>query len=380
VRWTRKSRVLAAVALLSAFGMVGTVAWWAVLQSVPPPPAFDQNAARPAAPAAQSVPDEEATSPHHLPGSHSFADALGDLWEHRIGQFVGPPPRTDAPLARALDELLAGTRPLDTFALEVRWTANGRGMSATLFGDGLGIHWQGKQFRLSVERRLGLFRTLQAADFPAMPAVLGKPPDAPAPPDPSRPRGVLALRIGDNAKAIERGDDGPADEAFATLVRHLLECLADSGSGVGVDGLEDGLEKVLDQRLDARALQIEVRYLRHLHCYTLRIDGRSAAVGGTDYFFAPFTGRKTLTMGDLTEFIGTIRRDGFLTLPKWISSNFDFSRTVTIRVLSAEYTASGGNGYGVREPLDPKEMRERFLAVWRAADALRPESVYEQRR
>lgn len=382
MRWIRSSLAFAFLVVLLALGTA-----WYLMSRVRAPNDLQpkpETASSVVTSSPEPIPDEEASSAYRLPGSWSFAKVIDDV------HFHDSPARKDKAvpvdvlptLTRSLDELLEGKRRLDDFALEVRWAEKGRGKSMTIHGDGLGIHWQGKQFFLSSEQRLDMLSKLKAAKFLAMPPVLGKSPESPKPseqPNTDPPSGIIALRIGSEFKAVELRKEEFAHGDFLALGKNLMAFLKPSASSIGADSLDDGLQKIADRRLDPRAMQIEVMYFRHLEHHTLNVDGLSATDGGTDYFWRPFKGHKSLKLEDLAIFITSVQQARFATLLNRINADFDFARTIRVRVLNREYSVRAGNDYAWTRPLSPEEDRQRFLTVWRAADGLRPERIYEKK-
>src|SRR5437868_193055 len=109
----------------------------------------------------------------------------------------------ESSLPKSLDEMLAGKRSLDTFRLDVKWIESGKESSITIYGDGLGIHWQGKQFQLSKEKRLDLLRKIKTAKFLTMLENLGELPKgakSSKQPAPGLGRGKISLQIGKESK------------------------------------------------------------------------------------------------------------------------------------------------------------------------------------
>jgi hypothetical protein len=286
-------------------------------------------------------------------------------------------PANMPPMAKALDALLAGTRPLDEFVLELTWTEGGKETSLTIYGDGLGIHWQSKQFRLSPEQRLDVLRKLKAANFLALPDREGGLPrgqgEKPARRDAEPFHGAIALRIGNQSKTVQHVGQGPANETFVRLARELAEMgVKEAAAGIGVDSLADGLQKILDKKIDARALKIQEAYLRHQACHTFTVKGLAAKIAGLDYWGKPFKGQKALSGDDLTAFIKSLQVHKFADLPEDLNLTADiFAIAITVRVLDKEHR-SWGHGWGHTSKKSPEEQLRRLDAVWTSTRALHP--------
>ncbi len=264
-------------------------------------------------------------------------------------------------LAEMFDELLAGKRPLESFRLDVK---SADGTSVTIHGDGVGILWLGKQFRLSHEQRLDFLRKLKAADFLALPERMQ---------ELETENGRISLKIGSQSKVVALRE-GSETAVVARLAKDLITaCEKESATGIGADSLTDGLKKILNKKLDARVLKIEARYLRHQEFYHLEIEGQAAKIKGAGYSANSFRGHKSLTIDQLNGFIEMAIDKKFQELPKNIRPTSDFYWTLTIQVLDKQHHVFGMSD-GNTEPL-PEEF-PRFEALWNASRALHPQYDY----
>ncbi len=290
-------------------------------------------------------------------------------------------PANEPTMAKSLDGLLAGSRSLDEFVLELTWESAGKETSLTLYGDGLGIHWQGKQFRISADQRLAILRKLKAASFLTLPEKLGELPKGEKAVKPgSHPgQGLISLRIGGQSKTVQHAGDGTADETFVRLATELTEMgVKESATGIGVGNLADGLQKILEKKLDPRALKIKEEYLRHLACHTFEVQGLVAKIGGLGYVGDPFKGEKSLSVDELTTFVKKLQQEKFCELPKGLNLTDDiFVISVTVRVLDKEHRAYG---HGYTSKKSPEEQLQRLHAVWSSTMALHPPYNYEKRK
>jgi hypothetical protein len=279
-------------------------------------------------------------------------------------------------LAKPLDELLAGQRPLESVVLEVKLLERGKESSVTIHGDGLAIHWQGKQFRLSREKRLDLLRLLKAGKFVAMPEHLPELPDGVEPASgPSR----ISLQIGTLSKVVDHRNKDLVNDNFVRLAKDLLAMsVKESAAGVGIDSLADGLQRVLERKLDARAMRIEVRYRRHLELCILEVEGHAARIYGQGYAGHPFQGQKPLTAEQLTAFVKKLQAEKFPELPRNVQPNADFSFSITVRVLDKERFVGGWRVRIFEKSFD--ENWEKLERLWKASEPLEPRRIYSKRK
>jgi hypothetical protein len=292
-------------------------------------------------------------------------------------------PANDQAIAKSLDSMLARTRPLDEFILEMTWAENGKTTSLTIYGDGLGIHWQGNQFQLSAEDRLAILRKLKVANFAALPEKLGglakEKGDKPDNQDSQNGHGTIKLRIGSQSKTVQHAREGPANETFVKLAKDLAKMgMKQSAGGIGIESLADGLQKILDKKIDPRALKIKEEYLRHQACHTFEVEGLDAKISGLGYWGEPFKGQKSVTVDEMTKFIAKMQQHKFHELPTLLNLTDDiFVISVTVRVLDKEHCSYG---YGYDSKKSPKNDLLRLHEVWRSSRGLHPEYLYEKRK
>lgn len=158
-------------------------------------------------------------------------------------------------LKQRVTEVLAGTRPLSEVRLDVVWASRGRN-SLTVYGSGVGVWNQEKQFKLSSRQHKKLLERLVERDYFAMPER-PKPTAAPerVPQGPRVLRSVT-LRVGDLERSVLQTDRVPALAVLESLVGELFDlCESEAGKGFGAASLADGLSKVAKGELAPETLR-----------------------------------------------------------------------------------------------------------------------------
>ena len=198
--------------------------------------------------------------------------------------------------------------------------------------------------------------------------------------DPRRGCGKISLRIGEESKVVQHVADGPADQPFVRLAKDLLDnTIEKSKSGVGADSLADGLQKVLDNRIDARAMKLEVGCLRHQFCYTLNVEGLSSSISGQETLFKRFKGKRELRTEELHGFIKKLQELKVQELSRNVQTKYDILLNVDLRVLDKQHY-SGGFGYAFDAKAVLRKARmPPIQSVWNASIALEPTREVEKK-
>jgi len=167
-----------------------------------------------------------------------------------------------AGLQRALARAITDRAGWDTLDLLVECRTDDGLTSARVFGNGIGLWNDERQFRLDPDRLGSLLSALQGAGFPGMDDTYGGAP-RPAPP----PGGAMVtisicrveLSLGAyNKRAVQlaRGEQSPT---LKELADDLLEiCQAPARLGLTAASLRDGLEKISRGELAPETLRIVV--------------------------------------------------------------------------------------------------------------------------
>lgn len=153
------------------------------------------------------------------------------------------------PIAVALNEVLAGQRGLDQVRIDAEWL----GRSMAVFGNGVGIWNQSRQFRVSRDELRTLLKVFKQHRFGGM--VDGFLTRASAP----VLFGGVKLTIGEFNKAESQLKQGVlvSAEPVGLLAQRLLNiCEPLAQKGVTADSLNDALRKVAKGQLAPEALQI----------------------------------------------------------------------------------------------------------------------------
>jgi hypothetical protein len=293
-----------------------------------------------------------------------------------------PNPTKDSTLSDKLDEILAGKQLFDSVCLKVKRIEDEKESSVTIYGDGLGVNWQGKQYKLPEKQRLALLGKLKDAKFMEMPEYFGEQPwdfKEGMAKTASHGHGSVSLQIGNQSKATTQLGNGELSEQFSRLTNELLStCEVEAVSVISASNLADGLQKILDDKIDVRAMKIEVGYGRSVAFHTLRIEGRAAEIHGTDYWAKRFSGRDTLKADQLKAFIKVLQKDKFTELPDRIVTQYDYDHvSVRVRVLDKQHEV-WGSGFSTKKSTE--EHRNSFEAIFDASDKLNPPRETEKKK
>jgi hypothetical protein len=159
-------------------------------------------------------------------------------------------------LKKRVEEVLAGQRPLAEVRLEVvGGRPNRRGL--IVYGSGVGIWNQEKQFALAPEELKELLRRTVAAGLFEMPE---RPrPERSAEPSPNAPVIVraVAVRVGELERIVGQNDRVWTLPALEALVAELFGlCEKQASEGTGAATLTDGLQKIAQGKLAPETLQV----------------------------------------------------------------------------------------------------------------------------
>jgi hypothetical protein len=159
-------------------------------------------------------------------------------------------------LEKRVEEVLAGQRPLSEVKLEVVGGRPNRG-SLVVYGSGVGVWNQEKQFVLAPEEHKELLRRLLAAGLFEMPE---RPrPERKAGPSPNAPVIVraVAVRVGELERVVAQNDRVGTLPALEALVSELFAlCEKPASRGTGASSLTDGLRKIAEGKLAPETLQL----------------------------------------------------------------------------------------------------------------------------
>lgn len=166
-------------------------------------------------------------------------------------------PATGAAITRALDAALAhGSWQALRLDAECQEDGAGRLRSVRLFGTGVGIWNNERQFSVSRERLLNLLGELRRAGFGAMPESYGEEDEE-----------DWGLQMICRVRLVLDGEDkqsyqltkGPRSAKLKSLAETILAVGAELGpSGVTAASLEDGLDKIARGELAPEALTLQL--------------------------------------------------------------------------------------------------------------------------
>lgn len=213
---------------------------------------------------------------------------------NRPGGSVEPQPAAETPITRALDAALASRSWQDLRIDSECQDESGRLLSTRLFGSGVGIWNNERQFAVSRERLLDILATLSRAGFGAMRDSFGGK-DDPAPPS---PRGwglemICRVRVAVDGvvKQSYQLSEGRQSAELKALAEQILAVGSELGpSGVAAASLEDGLDKIARGDLAPEALTLQLQRQsedpRSPEGWILRIEDGQAQVA----YSSPETG------------------------------------------------------------------------------------------
>lgn len=167
---------------------------------------------------------------------------------HAQGSVADPGPLK---LATRLDQALAGRFPLAEVRIEVLGSGLPAWHSLTVFGRGIGIWNDERQFTLpekEVRAALKLFKTYE---FSRMPERFGGAPrgDVPGPSAVEAIR-TVTLTLGDLSKQVVQVNRGEQSGPLKDLIRGLFKsCERPASGGVAASDLTDGLSKLAGGKL-----------------------------------------------------------------------------------------------------------------------------------
>ncbi len=159
-------------------------------------------------------------------------------------------------LKTRVEEILAGKRPLSEVRLELVGGRPNR-RSLVVYGSGVGVWNQEKQFDLAPAEHKELLRKTVTAGLFEMPE---RPrPEASVGPSPNAPviLRAVAVRVGELERIVSQNDRVRMLPALEALVTELFRfCEKHASEGMGASSLTDGLRKIAQKRLAPETLQL----------------------------------------------------------------------------------------------------------------------------
>ena len=169
----------------------------------------------------------------------------------------------EAPITRALDAALASRSWQDLRIDSECQDESGRLLSTRLFGSGVGVWNNERQFAISRERLLDLVEALRRAGFGAMrDSFGGKDDPAPATPREWGLEMICRVRVALDGvvKQSFQLSEGRQSAELKALAEQILAVGAELGpSGVAAASLEDGLDKIARGELAPETLTLQLQ-------------------------------------------------------------------------------------------------------------------------
>ena len=182
---------------------------------------------------------------------------------NRPGGTVEPRPSDGAPITRALDAALASRSWQDLRIDSECQNEAGRLLSTRLFGSGVGMWNNERQFAVSRERLLDVLAALSRAGFGAMRDSYGGK-DDPAPATPREWGLEMICRVRVALDGVEKQSfqlsEGRQSAELKSLAEQILAVGAELGpSGVAAASLEEGLDKIAHGELAPETLTLQLQ-------------------------------------------------------------------------------------------------------------------------
>ncbi|HEY6549197.1 MAG TPA: hypothetical protein VI589_14875 [Vicinamibacteria bacterium] len=234
------------------------------------------------------------------------------------GNGAGQPP----PLAEALERALA--QGWQQLRIQAECRVESRMPSVLIFGNGVGIWNDQKQFTLPQEKLKGLLVALRDEGFAGMrPSYGGKYDPVTAEQQPPRLTCRVELSLDGATAQVVQLQGGRQSEALRRLAGRILdECSGPAAAGIGAESLEDGLAKIESGTLAPEALELllsrrpEARPgLENARGWVLRVAGRTATLEGGPSASAQEPLAVPLDSGELAALARLLREGGVADLP-----------------------------------------------------------------
>ena len=247
-------------------------------------------------------------------------------------------------LDAALEERLRGKASVDDVEIAASWQLEPGHRSVRVYGTGVGIWQDEKQFRLSREQVLALVKKLVDAKVGAIAQPGAKPkPAATASPAkaPIRVLGELKVVVGTAERSLHQLTRGEQSDPLRLLVVDILTfCEKAASTGIEASSLADGLAKLSDGALAPETFSAIVRRQAPAsdptgEAWLLRVNGRRVADRLMPKNAPPPPARiLILSDADFRELVRKLKQDDPASLPVnvYAPANTD----VTLEVLGRE--------------------------------------------
>ncbi len=161
--------------------------------------------------------------------------------------------RQPDPLAAALDARIAGKKSPADFTIDVAWPSRpGLLTACRIDGAGVGLWNRQIQFRVDRKQVVALLKAVRRTRFGTFPAEVGESEGGE-----KETRGRIAVRLGDVTHGVVVVGDEKPDEELEELARAVLAAGEEpSKTGIRIQGLREGLDKLASGVLAPEALEV----------------------------------------------------------------------------------------------------------------------------
>lgn len=226
-----------------------------------------------------------------------------------------------AQLRARVDEVLSGKRPLSEVRIDAIWSHRGQ-TSLTVFGNGVGILSNERQFQVSQKEQRNLLKLFVQHGFFTMPEK-PRPPAVASPVNGPAIMRAVTLAVGDLSKSVLQTDRVNTLPALEALVAGLFAgCEKAAKEGLTVASLAEGLDLVAKGKLAPEVLSMVVSQPASateadaLDGFVINIEGGVVTrtpqrTGG----LPAVPTRRVLAPEEVREVVTMLRDGGFVGLP-----------------------------------------------------------------
>lgn len=274
--------------------------------------------------------------------------------------------RQPDPLAGALDARIAGKKSPADFTIDVAWpTRPGLLTACRIDGTGVGLWNRQIQFRVERKQVLALLKAVRRTRFGTFPAEVGESESGE-----KETQGRIAVTLGDVTHSVAVVGDEKPDEELEELARAVLAAgEGPSKTGIRIQGLKEGLDKLASGVLAPEALEVLAqRSTDHpgpgeaAETWLLVVSGRRALDrSGSPGKVSSSARAIELSESDYRDLVALLQASDAASLPRNLFATH-YSR-LRVQVLNQVVTVEARRFAGM-SPDAHADARARFDRIW----------------